>query len=813
MDLLFIDGTDMSDSLNELLDPANYTGYLQAMSHFCGYGWHNVFLIYKQMPHATKLADFTSWKEQYGRTVIRGSKSIKINNPIEQKPIKKLVEKIDSSTGAVVLDENGKRVMEDLIIEPPVQYKQVSLLDVSQTEGKPLLLMAGDIVSNGSLFGAFIDVLKIISPFISLHEIDNPAPADIWDSISLIIVEKIDNADTDIIDFISDSICFVVCWRFGIDVDFKGFDPVKSYDIETLETICKQADSLITCIEDRFSIICKERGLEPLTLPKTAAPAPRIETKTEAAVEPPHENLSVELTREPTTLEDVKYKRILRTENVAGVEFNQYDVKPLTENELANGEDTEVVQTAPPPTQQTSKPKSNPLTELLTLKHPPDTAITIAERNQYGYTRPELLPLTKERAITLFQRDMVIYLLYRDNTEAMAHYITDIYKHDGIFGIANGKWQKSREYAALSSGNPEAIQEAKFIYDNGDSFAIYQVKPGDSPLEYKSYEDLQKSELAIDRLNYSLVYTSDLPAPPSDSPEGIFMWVSAERLEDYRGRAMAISDVLSIKKGGVITSHYANGRTFKELLDFIGEEGRGDGRKNDVEIVINEDISTEPDGIQEKQKASGSIPALSSPNEKEAAISSSAEQSPAPHQQAGQPQTTENTAQATPNSAPAEPQTSLPIIISEVPLLKISAKEAESYGVTELYELNRRIDLDCIKGIDEAIKTYKTGANRYDLETPADVLLDSYGAVRLIWVLFRHIGAKPTGFSQDNTAWINGYIGDEHSETQQITANTHNAVLDAFIYQLRAVFNKKPTFNERMKNAKKKSEEYNNSNG
>jgi hypothetical protein len=148
-----------------------------------------------------------------------------------------------------------------------------------------------------------------------------------------------------------------------------------------------------------------------------------------------------------------------------------------------------------------------------------------------------------------------------------------------------------------------------------------------------------------------------------------------------------------------------------------------------------------------------------------------------------------------------------------VPLLKISEKEAESYGVMELYELNRRIDLDCIKGIDEAIKTYKTGANRYDLETPADVLLDSYGAVRLIWVLFRHISVKPTGFSQDNTAWINGFIGDENSETQAIAANTHNAVLDAFIYQLRAIFNKKPTFNERMKNAKKKSEEYNNSNG
>jgi len=796
MDLLFVDGTDTGVSLEELKNPVIYRGYLQSMSHFSSYSWRNVFLIYKQMPHASKLAEFKRWKEQYGRTVKQGSKSIKINAPFEPKPIKKLVEKIDPSTGAVVLDDNGKRVMEELIINPPVQFKQVNLLDVSQTEGKPLMRLAGDVVSDGLLFGVFIDVLKLLSPFISLHEIENPAPVDIWDAINLIAVEKLDNIDTDMIDFISESICFVVCWRFGIDVDFNGLVPVNNLDADMLETICKQSDSLITCIEDRFAVICNERGLEPLTLHKTAAP------QENSGITSSHNETKLQV--EPTTPEDIKYKKVLRTENVAGVEFSQFDVKPLSENEIENGEETGIVQPAPPPAKQTTttgKRKPNALIDLLTLKHPPDAAITIAERNQYGYTRPELLPITKERAIILFRRDMVIYLLFKDNTEAMARYITDIYKHDGIFGISNSKWQKSWEYLALASGNPEAIQEANFIHDSGDSFAIYQIKQGDSPLEYKSYEELQKSEHSIDRLNYCLVYFSDLPAPPSDSPEGIFMWVNAEQLDGYKGRAMAISDVLTIKKSGVITSHYANGRTFKELLDFIGDEGRRDAQKNDVEIIVSEDKPTKPDVVQEKQ---------------EAAISSSAEQTHTPNQQDEQPPKTENTAQTTPDmsksTAPAAPP-SLPIIISEVPLLKISEKEADSYGVMELYELNRRIDLDCIKGIDEAIKTYKTGANRYDLETPADVLLDSYGAVRLIWVLFRHISAKPTGFSEDNAAWINGYIGDEHSETQPINANTHNAVLDAFIYQLRAIFNKKPTFNERLKSAKKKSEEYNNSNG
>jgi len=90
MDLLFVDGTDTGVSLEELKDPVIYRGYLQSMSHFSSYSWRNVFLIYKQMPHASKLAEFKRWKEQYGRTVKQGSKSIKINAPFEPKPVKKL---------------------------------------------------------------------------------------------------------------------------------------------------------------------------------------------------------------------------------------------------------------------------------------------------------------------------------------------------------------------------------------------------------------------------------------------------------------------------------------------------------------------------------------------------------------------------------------------------------------------------------------------------------------------------------------------------------------------------------------------------
>jgi len=137
----------------------------------------------------------------------------------------------------------------------------------------------------------------------------------------------------------------------------------------------------------------------------------------------------------------------LRTDIVAGVEFSQYAVKPFTENEEKTVIETATEITLPTPIVPAIK-QSKPVerTEPPTLQYLPDATITITERNQYGYTRPELLPLNKDRAISFLRRKMTVYMLNKDNTEVMANYLSDIQNHDGIFGIAYGAWLNSREY-------------------------------------------------------------------------------------------------------------------------------------------------------------------------------------------------------------------------------------------------------------------------------------------------------------------------------------------------------------------------------
>ena len=61
----------------------------------------------------------------------------------------------------------------------------------------------------------------------------------------------------------------------------------------------------------------------------------------------------------------------------------------------------------------------------------PDPAIDMSERDLYGYTDSAMLPLLKDQALTLYDADHTIYMLYPDNTEAMVFERDEIAGHGG----------------------------------------------------------------------------------------------------------------------------------------------------------------------------------------------------------------------------------------------------------------------------------------------------------------------------------------------------------------------------------------------
>jgi hypothetical protein len=121
------------------------TNYLTAMSRFHNYSFGNVLEIARQMPTATRVAGFWTWKE-LGRSVNAGAKGIRILAPIVGVRRKK-----DEDAQKDITKQN-ERVL--------LGFRNAYVFDVSQTNGVDLPVMhevGGDPGENIDRIAAFLE--------------------------------------------------------------------------------------------------------------------------------------------------------------------------------------------------------------------------------------------------------------------------------------------------------------------------------------------------------------------------------------------------------------------------------------------------------------------------------------------------------------------------------------------------------------------------------------------------------------------------------------------------------------------------------
>lgn len=231
--------------------------------------------------------------------------------------------------------------------------------------------------------------------------------------------------------------------------------------------------------------------------------------------------------------------------------------------------------TAPPPVADAEK--SPPLSEPPVEEHSqpmPDPTVSIDDRNSYGYTADKLLPLSKERAIELFEQDLTVYLLYEDNTEAMAFDRADIDNHDGLFGIEKADWLAWQGYGEVKDDgklSPE-ISEQLFMERTDNAFAIYQLKDGAELRDYR-FEGLDWTNskgLTVEHDNYNFVYFEPFTdyATQRDRLEEIWERFNIDHPADFKGHSLSVSDIVAIKQDGAVTYHYCDRYNFVELPKF-----------------------------------------------------------------------------------------------------------------------------------------------------------------------------------------------------------------------------------------------------
>jgi len=201
----------------------------------------------------------------------------------------------------------------------------------------------------------------------------------------------------------------------------------------------------------------------------------------------------------------------------------------------------------------------------------PDPSIGFSEMSLCGYTADDMLPLTTDRALELFDANHVIFMLYPENEAVMAFDREEIitFGNDGIFGIERVEWLNSQEYADLSAQHGEAALETEIVNGNPDTFSIYQLRDGEE-LRYHRFASLKQLEadnLAVDRDNYDLAYTA--PLPPKETLEELYEKFNDGHPLDYTGRSISVSDVVVIGRGGETSAHYVDNFGFAEIPDFL----------------------------------------------------------------------------------------------------------------------------------------------------------------------------------------------------------------------------------------------------
>ena len=424
----------------------------------------------------------------------------------------------------------------------------------------------------------------------------------------------------------AESISYAVCQYFGIQTGENSFGYIASWSEgkelkelrASLETINKTSCELISDIERNYKEICKERGIDlTADLEPEQAPQQAAEEKTPAEkVSQP----SAEYREALLVLDDTTYLHVQPCDT--GWDYTLYDAATMKQldggqvdgqnmgrseaignicKDLGLGDKS--IKYAPlsmietlqeQASQQTAKAAAAQLPdaqEQALDEYPmPDPALTQDDLEKCGYLDSDLLPLSKERAYELMERDLTVYIIQEGENPAMAFDTADLDAHDGIFAVSREEWEESSEFDKLVKDRMDHQQEREqaFLSHKGDCYAIYQVKHTDElrDIRYEGLEWIKSIGRTVQRDNYDLVYTA--PLSPSDLKGSVLdnleYRFNNEHPADYRHPSMSVGDIVAIKHDGKVSCHYCDSFGFKPVPGFLP-----DNPLKNAEMAVEDD--------------------------------------------------------------------------------------------------------------------------------------------------------------------------------------------------------------------------------
>lgn len=259
----------LQTGLEKYATSEKYRDLLRVMSLFHNYSANNCLLIALQCPHASYVAGYTSWRNNFHRQVKKGEKAIRIISPVKYK--KKNEE-----------DEEEERI----------GFKSASVFDISSTyqipDMEPVQIGVSDLQGHIENYKDFLHAFQSVSPVpVDFRLFDGDARGYYSDTEKIIVIQdgmterqsvktlihEIAHAmlhtkeqlqeckkDRKQKELEAESVAYIVCEHYGFDSEDYSFPYIVGWvgtgfqDIlkESMTVIQKTADQIIIGVNKYF---------------------------------------------------------------------------------------------------------------------------------------------------------------------------------------------------------------------------------------------------------------------------------------------------------------------------------------------------------------------------------------------------------------------------------------------------------------------------------------------------------------------------------------------------------------------------------
>lgn len=152
--------------------------------------------------------------------------------------------------------------------------------------------------------------------------------------------------------------------------------------------------------------------------------------------------------------------------------------------------------------------------------------------------------------------------------------------------VEESEGESAEKAAELITRMDAVVKEQKLLSGSEKQFGIYQITARDPEHDYRfmNLDFVKRHGMEVNCADYELVYTE--PLTEKDTLEAIYERFNIQRLADFTGHSLSVSDVVVLNDGSTVKAYYVDSIGFAELPEFFKERNIDLQKEN----LLNEEL-------------------------------------------------------------------------------------------------------------------------------------------------------------------------------------------------------------------------------